>query len=353
MRLVSVDKLNCKVRLAKTIHDSFGRVLLQAGTLLTSSYIVSLKKLGIKSVYIDDGTIGRPITVDEAVSEETRAQVFYVAREALLNIKEGNPIHHKEVEQAVSKLIDQVIDNKDTIIHLIDIRSMQDHTFCHSVNVCILSIMTGLSLGYDELKLKELGIGALLHDVGKAKLLEVVNSEKKLTEQCYQLVQKHCELGYEVLSKSNINIFASEVARQHHERYNGKGYPRGLSGKGILEYARIVAIADVYDALISDRPYRDRILPNEVISMIRAGAGTDFDPDIVEKFISNVTPYPVGTVVRLNTGIKGVVVGVKKSEPEKPIIKLLYDHNGKPLKRVEIVHLDNDDEMAITEVLRD
>lgn len=350
MRLVSVDKLNSEVRLAKTIYDSFGSVLLKKGTALNNSYINSLKKLRIKSVYVDDGTIG-PITVDEAVSDETRSQVFYVAREALLSIKEGTPIHQKKVENAVNKLIDQILQHKDTIIHLIDIRSMHDHTFCHSVNVCILSIMTGLSLGYDEIKLKELGIGALLHDVGKAKLLEVVNSERQLTEQCYQLVQRHCDLGYEVLSKSNINIFAAEIARQHHERYNGKGYPRGLSGKGILEYARIVAIADVYDALISDRPYRDRILPNEVINMIRSGAGTDFDPDIVEKFISNVAPYPVGTIVRLNTGLKGVVVGVKKTEPGKPIIKLLYDHTGKPLKEIKILELDCNDKFSITEVL--
>lgn len=350
MRLVSVDKLNSEVRLAKTIYDSFGSVLLKKGTILTNSYLKSLKKLKIKSIYVDDGTI-EAIKVDEAVSEETRLQVFYVAREALLNISEGNPIHQKKVEDAVNKLIDQILQHKDTMIHLIDIRSMYDHTFCHSVNVCILSIMTGLTLGYDELKLKELGIGALLHDIGKAKLLEVVNSERKLTEQCYQLVQKHCDLGYEVLSRSNIDIFAAEVARQHHERYNGKGYPRGLSGKGILEYARIVAIADVYDALISDRPYRDRIPPNEVINMIRSGAGTDFDPDIVDKFISNVAPFPIGTRVRLNTGLTGVVVGIKKNVPEKPIIKLLYDHTGKPLKEVKIVELDYNDKFAITEVL--
>lgn len=352
MRLVSVDSIKSEVCLAKTIYDSFGRILLKKGTLLTKSYLRKLNNLKIKSVYINDGTM-EAIDIDQAVSDETRGQVFEAAREALLSVKAGNPLHERKVEQAVNQLINHILQNRDTIIHLNDIRSIQDHTFCHSVNVCILSVMTGLSLGYNELKLRELGLGALLHDVGKAKLLEVVNSECKLTEQCYQLIQKHCDFGYEVLKQSSVGILAAEVAWQHHERYNGKGYPRGLAGKGILEYARIVAIADVYDALISDRPYRDRMLPHEVVRMIRSSAGTDFDPDIVEEFLSNVPVYPVGTIVRLTNGIKGVVIGVKKSDPGRPIVKLLYDNNGRILKEINIIELDRSDSIFVKEVLNE
>lgn len=353
MRLVSLENLTPGLPLAKCVYDSFGRILLVQGTPLTAKYIQRLKDLEYKSVYVDNGN-AEFVEVDEAVSEETRMRVFQATRKALLNVSAGNSIHEKRVKEVVSDVIDEIVSNRDTIIHLTDIRSMQDHTFGHSVNVCILSVLTGMSLGFNQLKLMDLGTGALLHDIGKAKLLDEVNSEQKLTEAGFQLIQKHCDYGFQVLKNTdNISILSAHVAWQHHERYDGSGYPRKLSGKAILEFARIVSIADVYDALVTDRPYRGRMLPHQVIEYLEQRQGLDFDPDIVPEFIRNIAPYPIGSLVTLNSGEKGIVTVVKRQNPTRPKVKLLSDSQGYPIEETCFRDLMVEPSVFITDVLKE
>ncbi len=352
MRLVSVEQVKPGTCLAKSIYDSFGRVLLQKGTLLSSPYIKRLQELQYRSIYIVNEN-SDSIEIDDVVSAETRAQVFKITKEALDSVKTGDSIQERKIKQAVDNVIDEILRNRETIIHLTDIRSLQDHTFSHSVNVCILSVLTGFSMGYNQLKVKDLGVGALLHDIGKAKILEQVNSESRLTKDNYLLIQKHCEYGWEVLKKTNnISVLAAHVAWQHHERYDGTGYPRKLAGKGILEFARIVAVADVYDALANDRPYRDRMLPHEVIEFIRKNQGAHFDPDIVEAFTPNIAPFPIGSIVLLNSGFKCVVVSVNKKNPTRPKVKLLYDKSGRQLENSYFFDLMTETSHYITEIVR-
>lgn len=352
MRLVSIENVRPGVSLGKSIFDSYGRVLLTKGTTLYPQYIKRLRNLKYKSLYIIDG-ISESVTIDDIVSEETRLEVFQLTREALMKVSVGDTFEEKKIKKVVTDVVEEILNNKDIIIHLTDIKSMQDHTFGHSVNVCIMSIMTGISMGYDEQKLMELGTGALLHDIGKAKILEEVNKEERLTEQVYRLIQKHCEFGWEILKNSDdISIFSAHIALEHHERFDGSGYPRKLSGKGIMEYARIVAVADVYDALASDRPYRDRMLPHEVINYIESKQGTEFDPDIVTKFIPNIAPYPVGSLVILNSGMKGIVVTVNKKCPSKPIVKLIYDENGSKIEESYFVNLATEQSVYVSEVVK-
>lgn len=161
--------------------------------------------------------------------------------------------------------------------------------------------------------------------IGKAVVPEeIVNSKKIYSADEYELVGNHVDYGFDILRKTvNINAIVAQVAWQHHERFSGSGYPRHLVGKNILELARIVAIADVYDALTTDRPYRSRLLPHEVVEIIRAGQGSEFDPEIATQFIRNIAPFPKGSIVLLNSGHKGVICSVKKDFPTRPKVKLL------------------------------
>lgn len=354
MRLVSINHVKPNGNLARTIYDGQGRVLLAKGTALTEHYLKRLEDLGISSVYIDDG-LSSDIEVEDVVSETTRLQVIQTAQDALRKVKAGSSLESKRVREAVGDIVDEILRTKEIIVHLTDIRSMRDHTFGHSANVCILSLLTGLAMGYDQSKLKDLGTGALLHDVGKAIVPEdIVNSKKVFSADEYQLIRKHVDYGFDILRKTdNINVIAAHVAWQHHERFNGSGYPRHLAGKNILEFARIVAIADVYDALATDRPYRSRHLPHEVIEIIRAGQGSDFDPDIAIEFIRNIAPFPKGSIVLLNTGQKGVIWGVKKDFPTRPNVKLLYDKKGNRVEGDQFIDLMKELTVFVIDVVRD
>lgn len=353
MRLASIESVQPEVFLAKTIYDSMGRVLLAKGTCLTSGYIKRLMELEYRSIYIED-EISESIDIKDVIPDEARQQVSQITRETLINAKKGSPIQERHIKRAVDDIIDELLNNRDAVVHLTEIRSMQDYAFKHSVNVCVLSVLTGLSMGYHQLKLKQLGIGALLHDVGLAKLPEAIIGRDILTDQDLKLYHKHCEYGWEVLKKTdNIGIVAAHVALQHHERYDGSGYPRGLSDKGIIEFARIVCIADVYDTLASDHPQRKRMLPHEVIELIKLKQGTDFDPGIVSHFISIIAPFPAGSIVLLNTGFKAIVVSVPKTNPTRPIVRLLYDDSGQKIERIKYMDLMLQPAIFVSEVIND
>lgn len=353
MRLISIESVQPEVYLAKTIYDSLGRVLLAKGTSLTPGYIKRLMELEYRSIYIED-EISESIEIKDVIPEETRLQVSQITRDTLINAKKGNQIQERNIKLAVDDIIDELLNNSEAVVHLTEIRSLQDYTFRHSVNVCVLSVLTALSMGYHQLKLKQLGIGALLHDVGLSKMPEGIIGKDIVTDQDVHLYQKHCEYGWEVLKNTdNIGVVAAHVALQHHERYDGSGYPRGLSDKGIIEFARIVSIADVYDTLASDQPHRKRMLPHEVIDLIELKRGTDFDPDIVKHFISIIAPFPSGSIVLLNTGFKAIVVSVTKSNPTRPIVRLLYDCNGQKLERIQYVDLMLQPSFFISEVINE
>lgn len=354
MRLLSINHVKPGANLGRTIYDGQRRILLAKGTELNEHYLKRLEDLGIGSVYIDDG-LSTELEVEDVVSENTRLHVIQTAQDTLRKIKAGGSLETKRVRAAVGDIIDEILLTREVIVHLTDIRSMRDHTFAHSANVCILSLLTGLALGYDQTKLKDLGTGALLHDVGKAIVPEdIVNSKKVFSANEYELIQKHVDYGFDILRKTdNINIIVAHIAWQHHERFNGSGYPRHLAGKDILEFARVVAIADVYDALATDRPYRSRHLPHEVVEIIRAGQGSDFDPDIAIEFIRNIAPFPKGSIVLLNTGHKGVIWSVKKDFPTRPMVKLLYDKKGNRIEGEQFMDLMKELTVFVSGVIRD
>lgn len=353
MRLAATETVRPGVYLAKTIYDASGRVLLAKGTYLTPEYIKRLMELEYRSIYIED-EISESIEIEDIIPEETRTRMSQMTKKILFDTKSDKKLQERIIKQAVNDVIDEIIQNRDALIHLTEIRSLEDNTFGHSVNVCVLSVLTGVSIGYDQLKLKELGMGALLHDVGKAKLPDEINNAKELSEQDYQLYQKHCEYGREILKNTeNISIRASQVAFQHHERYDGSGYPRGISGKEIFEFARIVAIADVYDTLAGYYPHRKRMFPHEVLELIKSKQGSDFDPEIVASFIPNIAPFPSGSIVLLSNGYKAIVVSAQKANPTRPQIRLLYDGNGQKFEGIKYIDLMLHPSLFITEATED
>ena len=336
--------------LAKDIYSRNGRLLLRKGAALTEEWIDKLMEFGVPTLYVvgdspEDESIveeTRSITaqsgskrmyageVPDMISQKEREEAERVVHDIMFDVKKGLPVKLSEAHNVVEKIIGHLIDVKHIVGKLADIRILDDYTFAHSVNVCIMSLSTGIIMGYSKLRLRELGLGAILHDVGKVKVPdEIINKCGPLTEKEFEEIKRHTILGYEMLNNhSEITPNAAKISLQHHECYNGTGYPNGVKDSDIHEYSRIVALADVYDALTADRVYKNAILPYEAMEIIIASSGYQFDPEIVRIFVENSEIYPIGSTVELNTGEFGVVVDVNRTLPTRPTVQLVTDFEG-------------------------
>ena len=326
MRKASLRRVKPGTKLAKTIIDISGRLLLTAGTEIKESYISRLRNLGVSEIYIDDD-ISEGICVNDVIKETTRIEAKQVLSSIAKDSALSGTINSDSVKNVIDKMVDELLDNNDIIFNLSDIKTYDGYTFEHSVNVCILSIITGIGLGYNMNRIRELGVGALMHDIGKLKVPEnILNKPAKLTSEEFEIIKKHTTDGFEILRKDkNISKVSAYIALAHHERYDGSGYPFHTKGDNIHQCARVVSVADVYDALTSDRIYRKKMKVHEAIEYIVASAGKHFDKDVVDAFISHIAIYPVGTGVVLNTGEKGLVVKVHKAAPSQPIVRVIYN----------------------------
>jgi putative nucleotidyltransferase with HDIG domain len=202
-----------------------------------------------------------------------------------------------------------------------------------------MAAFLGLSLGYNESQLKDIGLGAILHDIGKTKIdYKIINKAGALTEEELMIIRKHPIYGAELLKKSyTISENVIDIVEQHHERVDGRGYPNGLKGTEINKFASLVSVCDVYDAVTNDRSYRKKLKPNESYELILSGSGSAFEDEVVKKFKETFSVYPLGCCLRLSNGIEGYVIKQNKNFPDRPIIRVLYDsETKKPITFYEI-----------------
>ncbi len=327
MQRIAVKDIIPGMVAAKSIYDTEGRLLLASGSTFTKQYIKRLKELAIWHAYIQTPLTAN-LEIPELLAEETRAKAVHTVKQAFEDCRKTKKIDMGQFKQVTEEIIDEVIRNPNAVYHLNDIRMYDDYTFAHSVNVCVLAVLSGAGMQYTPQRLRELGIGALLHDVGKMAIAkQILNKTGMLTDEERDIMRKHPELGFDILRKYNAQLSwpSIHVAYQHQEKYDGTGYPRGLKGLEIHEYARITAIADVYDALTSDRPYRPALSPSQSYECLLAGSGTQFDPDILRAFVRHIALYPVGSIVKISTGDIGVVTHVYPGLQARPVVRLIVN----------------------------
>ena len=252
-----------------------------------------------------------------------------VIRDIMQDVRLGKNIESDRVKKVVNNMIDSIFSNQAALASLTRIKDYDEYTFVHSINVCILCLTLGRHLNFSRDELEQMGIGALLHDVGKMRIPpHILNKPGKLTEEEFTEVKKHPLYTLEVLDKSHgIPDSSKQVALQHHERYNGRGYPRGLRGEEIGRFGQIAAIIDVYDAITADRVYKKAIPLHEGIRMIYQGIKEDFNQPLVEHFIQCVGIYPTGTLVLLDTEEIGIVSAVNPGKLLRPNVMLIYQNS--------------------------
>lgn len=274
------------------------------------------------------GEFKKELTEAEAIRHDAEQ----VVRDFLQNARCGNSIDSGKVLETVGRMVDSVIRNQDALTSLARLKSFDDYTFAHSVNVCILSLAVGRHLGLEKGDLDQLGLGAILHDIGKMLVPgELLNKPGRLSEGEFNLMRKHTELGKDVLAGMKcVKEPALKVVLEHHERFDGSGYHMRLSGSGIHLYARIAGVADVYDAMTSNRVYQKGMRPEDALKRLYHSRGSLFDPELVERLIKCLGVYPIGTCVELNTGEAAIVNMINHSHPLKPRVLLIADREGLP-----------------------
>ncbi|VBB05631.1 Hypothetical protein LUCI_0841 [Lucifera butyrica] len=352
MRRILLENIVPGMKLVKPLYSAEGNVLLNAGIELNERYISRLKELDVSYIYIEDDLTG-DIEISDVISDETRIESVAGVKDIVDRVKVGKGIDASQAKQVTNTLADELSRNHDVLLNFTDMRTKNDYLFSHSVNVCILSIMTALSLGFDELRLRDLGVGALLHDVGKTRIAEdILNKTERLTAAEAEEIKKHPQYGFEVLRKNpDISLLSAHCAFQHHERYDGSGYPRGIKAEEIHIFSRIVAIADVYDALTADVSYRKALPVYEALAIIMKSGGTYFDEELVNAFADNIAIYPVGCVVRLNTGEFGVVVSSTRENKTKPVVRIISDENKQRINRLVEVDLAQNSRVYIADIV--
>ncbi len=341
MRLISTDKCVPGMRLGKSIYNNEGLILLGVKVELTQSLIFRLIKTGIDYVYIEDARTD-DIIIPDLITDQTRIRAIAEIRSNfrktmdLSNTKKtglGNYQLGKTFSNVMSSIIDDLSQNQDAMIMVMNMNAVDHYLYNHSLNVCIYATIMGISQGYSKDELMALGLGALLHDIGKTQIpMEILLKSGKLTDAEFAEMKKHTELGYKILkNEPNISLLTAHCAFQHHERINGSGYPRGIMGKEIHEYAKWIGLVDSYDAMTTHRVYRTAMLPHQALEVLYTGCDTLYDMAKIEKFRDNVAVYPPGVMVTLHTGEKGVVVNVQTNFPQRPVIRVLENEAGESL----------------------
>lgn len=245
------------------------------------------------------------------------------------------------VEPLVGRMVDSIFRNQDALLPLARLKQHDNYTFQHSVSVCALLVAFARGLGLERELIKQVAIGGLLHDVGKAKVPDaILNKPAKLSDAEFTKMKSHVVQSIIILQNTpGISQIALDVAGQHHERYDGSGYPNKLKGEEISFYGRMGAIVDVYDALTSERVYHKGMAPTGALGRLLEWSRYHFDPDLVRAYVRAVGIYPTGSLVRLLSGRLGVVTEQHASKPMQPKVRVMFHGVHKRYLPPEILDL--------------
>lgn len=339
MRFVPVTGLMAGMVCGKNLYDVNHKLLLRQGSMIREMYIERIKALGYQGVYIDDD-ISKDIIVKDIISDELRMSAIKAIKDICIYAEKKE--HRRGSFEAkvantkllVSNIVEQILENKNAMINLIDLKVYDDYTFFHSVNVAVLSVLLGVEYGMSKSDLINVGLASILHDIGKIFVdKKILNKKEKLTMEELASIKEHAAYGYNYLKESYEMPASVYVAvLQHHERYDGTGYPMGKAGEDISIIGRIICISDVYDALSSERPYREALLPSEAMEYIMANGGIMFDLKLTRIFARKVAPFPIGTYVKLSNNLSGIVADNYEDACMRPKIKIILGSEGESIE---------------------
>lgn len=361
MRRVSLQYIQPGMVLSRDAYDFHGNVILALGTRLTIDNISTLSRMGGGEVFIEDRRVDdvsvtslMPARLEGAAVQKLHELLD--SSKAIINSSGSQRIDLTSVEQTIFSMVEILFPVVMGEVNATGCFSLKDYDHVHPVQVTSLSLLMGRKAGYDEAELAKLGLAALLENIGYIVLPPGMLGEPgQLTKTEVQELHQHPSYGYQILTEHARHV-APESTRaifEHHERWDGSGYPRGLKGSNISHYARILAVVDTYYALASRRPHRQRYLPNEAIEFIMAYSGELFDPELVQLFTRLVPLYPTGVTVKLNTGEMGIVSDARVGFIGRPTVRICYDkHQNEVAKPTDMDLVESEHQhRLVTEVV--
>jgi putative nucleotidyltransferase with HDIG domain len=372
--VIQLEEVRLGMCLAQPVFAGDGLKLLDQGAIIeTEEVLEQLRRSGVKKVLIDVGAsvvdvvaederdqdeeafrqeLNEPDTIIENLKNElVAARKIYdyaqqVIRDVMQSIRLGKNINNQEITAAADDLIQSVSRNPSALMSLINLRKRDEYTFNHSINVAAIALSVARHLNIKEPVLQQIGVAALMHDIGKTRIpLRLLNKSTRLTPEEFDVIRMHTIYGVDICKKENFgHDIILDIVRHHHESYDGRGYPDQLDHTQISRYTSLVAIADCYDALTTDRAYKPRVDPPEAIHLINSMSNVKFDRRLVYHFIKTIGIYPVGSVVGLSSGRIAMVIGFAQRNLLNPVLKVLLDENGVRDPLHEMLVLDRSEE---------
>lgn len=360
MRKVPVEELKPGMIYDQPIYVDQSNILVAANTAISENDIKKLMTWGVSEIETQGKLVGDQTEGDSPIENQARIIGEYnnllkkrknligihqkarkAVEEAYNAVRSDESFELTDIENSVVEIISLLNENSNVFLFLYGLDEGKDYLVTHSVNVTFYAIIMGLALKYPMDSLKELGVGTMLIDAGMLKMpVYIIHKQSNLTDQEYQQIKTHPLHGYKVLRQlGNLNERIANVTLQHHEQFDGKGYPRGLKGNEISEFARIAAIADSYEAQISKRSYRQKVYFYHAMRNLLSSGVNRFDPVILRVFLSRMSVYPIGSIVELNDNSVGIIIGSIPEKPLRPIIKLIFDENKNRVEGTSIVNL--------------
>jgi HD-GYP domain-containing protein (c-di-GMP phosphodiesterase class II) len=376
MKRIRIDELKVGMKFTKSVFDAHMNIVLPAGKVLDKFTLNQLKSRNIE--FVD--TAGEVIMVDEApvsgfaaaekeikpkktiiVNKETAKYIdFYkdcltAIGKIYRKILSGESVDAEEVQQVASKIVNTITteQNPNNFINLVNIAGKGEYLVNHVINATILAVLLGRKLGYSTVKLFNLALAGLLYDVGMVKIPAIiVEKESQLSAEEFNIIKTHPIYSYQIIAKDlGLPIEIARVGLEHHERFDGSGYPRKLIGNEISELSRIIAIVDTYEALIKDRAYREGKNNYEAMKTVLGEGSKKMDTEILKFFLSMMSIYPVGSFVELSNGCIAQVISSDPVSPFFPTVKIIKDEFKENVSDGEVIRLSRRKDIYIVRSL--
>ncbi len=383
MRKIRVDELKPGMVFDKAVYIDMNNILVAPMVPLKKEDIDRLVKWGIEEVETagvmikqeEDPSSKRESLKDkvskltemmESGSEDEEEGVLFpgsiedlfdeqvsMIEDVFEKVRNGVGYDKEMIIDVIDRLIEKVKEDKNKALTVAAAEQEGKYIYALAASVSILAVVTGISLEYGKHRLIPLGVGALLHDIGMVRVPSYITEKKgTLSDDEYNRVKTHPIYGYRIITKElELTNEIATIALQHHEAYDGTGYPRKSKGEGISEFAKIVSICDVYAAMTRKRSYRDEHLSYNAMKNVLSESNRMFDPNIVKAFLSNMAIHPIGSIVQLNNNVIGRVVSANPELPLRPRIEVLVDEFGDRIKGEKFLDLQELSDLYITKPL--
>ena len=343
MLRLPVSKLKDGMVLGQSLFNTAGGSYLVKGQPVTIDYIRKLRQIGIQSVTVTSMDPAHKLPPPpDVIEEKTRINAISTVYNTFQSIEENGTLDTTALQRVTDSIVFDLFENRNNLVQLTDIRAHDAYTFAHSVNVAVLSAMMGMLCHMPRDEISLITLGGLLHDLGKVDVSSAILTKNRgLSDREFKIMKNHpLDGSRRILNVSDLpkkSILAA-IAAQHHEHIDGSGYPNGITGNEMHHYAKITAIADVYDALTSERPYKKAYMPNIAYNIMHNINKGQFAHDLLDTFFNNVALYPEGAVLKTTFGF-AVVKESRFGRTTTPIIILFADTNGKLLNERSVIDL--------------